>query len=249
MRRNFTLTALFVMVFLFSCGFVSAVDTHPLDAALDISHPLRSDGAVDNNIEANITVRGVDQTVIAFGIMSLNDVTQEHNFTLDKNNNSKTGFYQYCITATNGTLSDTSCFNYEVTITGERTDIAKSMFYILIGGILMIFFLLSLYGSVKIPFKNTKNSNGRLVSINDLKYLKLFLWFCTYILLVFISFAFAWASRSTNWEVGYRILHVIYSFGLAFMLPIFILLMVFAFVNVITDGKIVKEFERNVKPR
>lgn len=78
-------------------------------------------------------------------------------------------------------------FNYwfEVTSTGAGLTTAEGIIYFIGLALAMVFFGLSLYFSVTIPFSNGRD-NGKLVSINKLKYLKLLFIGTTYALLLLI---------------------------------------------------------------
>jgi hypothetical protein len=76
-------------------------------------------------------------------------------------------------------------FWFEVTSTGAGLTTAEGIIYFIGLALAMVFFGLSLYFSITIPFSNGRD-NGKLVSINKLKYLKLIFIGTTYALLLLI---------------------------------------------------------------
>ena len=77
-------------------------------------------------------------------------------------------------------------YNYEVTNSGSDLTIQEGILYVVALVLIFCIFLLSLYFSIVIPFGNGRNIEGKIVSINDLKYLKIFLIACTYMLFLFL---------------------------------------------------------------
>lgn len=215
-----------------------------------ISHPIRIDGAPSSSIVANITVKQpVSNIITAVSNMTYNSNILEHEISLNSGNSSKIGVYEYCISGTNGTVSDTECFEYEVTITGVKPSTSQGIIYFFLGSLSIIFFGLTLFGAIKIKWKNPRNDRGVILGINDLKYLKLFLWFVSYLILIFIFFSFRHVSFIANWDVAGNFFNGTFWFLIVFLLPIFILTVTSAFVSFFADKKILRLIERGFKVR
>jgi hypothetical protein len=168
--------------------------------------------------------------------MTFDSSSEQHFVNLNEGNSSKLGTYSYCISSTNLSLYATSCFSYEVTITGKNATTSESIIYFFLGVLSLFLFSLSLFGAIKIPWKHPRNDRGIIVGLNDLKYAKLFLWFFTYLLLIFIAFAFKHISLIANWDVAGNFLNFVFYLLIGFLLPVFILTMIIGFISVM-DGK------------
>lgn len=118
-RLSYLLLSLFFIVIFFSTN--SAAESFKQWTDVEISHPIRLDGALDPTLTANVTVKNPNgDIIVAFQPMTFTSANGEHNYTVLASNNGVLGIYPYCISATNGTLSDTTCFEYEVTPSGEK---------------------------------------------------------------------------------------------------------------------------------
>lgn len=73
-------------------------------------------------------------------------------------------------------------FDYIVSGSGTTITSAQSTIYVLMLIFSFIIFIGSFYGAKKVPWKNTKSSDGKVISINDAKYFKLFMVLLTYLL-------------------------------------------------------------------
>lgn len=70
--------------------------------------------------------------------------------------------------------------------TGEILSTSQGLVYVVFLGAAIFFFMLSLYGSIKLPWGHQRDEEGKVVTINDLKFVKMFLIAITYIMLMFI---------------------------------------------------------------
>ena len=127
MKQNTSKKALFsylllsLFIFIIFSSTTTAADSFKQWTDVEISIPIRLDGAVDPNLDANITVKNPDgDIIVAFQAMTFTSANGEHNYTVPAASNGVLGIYPYCISATNGSLSDTTCFEYEVTPSGEK---------------------------------------------------------------------------------------------------------------------------------
>lgn len=215
---------------------------------VELSHPIRA-GGIDTTIVANLTVKNPTQDIIGIGLMVFNPQSLEYNITLNTGNSSTIGTYPYCITATNSTSSNTECFSYEVTLTGTQASTSQSITFFLLGIISLVFFGLALFGAIKIPFKHSRNERGYVVGMNDLKYVKVLLWFVSYIMMIFMTFAFRHVSYIANWDTGGLFLNAMFWFLIVFLFPVFVLTFTFGLINFFQDKKIKRMLELNIRVR
>jgi hypothetical protein len=239
---------LFLVMFLL-IPLVSGIPVYTQDDPVDIRHPIRVGGGADPNVIANVTVTDPRNQIIFAGEMTFDVDNEEHSITLPSSNTSRLGVYDYCISSRIDGLNGTGCFQFEITLIGQRATTSQSIVFGFIGFMSLIFFLLALFGSIKIPFKNSRNERGFVVGINDLKYIKLLLWFVTYLLLISLTFSFAHVSQISNWDVGYRIMNGTFAFLIAFLLPTFTLMFTFAIIMFFSDRKKYDMISRNLRVR
>jgi len=117
-------------------------------------------------------------------------VTMNNNYityTIYSNMTSILGVYKVDTHCSNAVDFGLATFEFKITQTGSDLTTGQGILYFIALGIGIVLFFLSLYFSIAIPFKNTRNDNGRIISINKLKYLKIALIPVTYVLLLFVS--------------------------------------------------------------
>jgi hypothetical protein len=215
-----------------------------------ISHAIR-DGSVNPNpsINASLTLKDPLNNVVLYGNMSYNINTLQHNITIPVTNTSQLGIYNYEITANNGTDSETTSFKFEISLIGKRASTSQSVSYLIVAFASIFFFILSFYGAITIPFKNKTNNRNQIIGLNELKYIKILLWFVTYLFLIFIMFSFYNISGISNWELGHRWFYGTFWLLIVFLAPSFVLLITFAFVNFFKDRKLDEMLRRNLTIR
>lgn len=157
------------------------------------------------------------------------------------------GLYNIDVNCNNGVDYGSATYYFEVTATGTNMSTSQSIIYVILFVLGIILFSLSFYGAIKIPFYNTVSGDEETISINDLKYVKIFLWFVSYLLLIWIAFV--------SWNLSYGFLvfnimsemfKVIFYFLLVLLLPIFITLIIISFINYFNDKKIRYALERGM---
>lgn len=174
----------------------------------------------------------------------------QYNYTLSASNLGTTGLYygrQVCCGSVG--CADYS-FSFNVNAQGkEYTSIEGSVYFVLLV-ILVITMGFSLYGSIKIPYKNHKTPEGTLYKINWQKYLKLFLFAVAYTSFIGITY-FAW-------NISYGILeftemagffNFLYRTSYILIYPILLFLFVFTLITFVTDKKNQTMLERGLTIR
>ncbi len=242
MNKSITLLVLLLLVI----PLIPAEEVYRQNQPINIIHSITLNGFPSSTISANITISDPFNEIVAVGTMEFNSNNHQYQYNLTIGNTSRLGLYEYCISASDSGLNKTECFNYEVTLTGDKPTTAQSNIYWVIAFVSIILFLLSLTGAILIPYGNKKNEQGYIVQMNDLKYIKLLLWFITYLILTFITFAFSNISQVANWDVAYRFLNFLFISLISFMLPVFILLIVFSFIRFWEDKKTKQLLNRNL---
>lgn len=167
-------------------------------------------------------------------------------YSLNIPDTTQIGFHQYqtiCSNESNGAFSPT--LYYLVNPTGQQLTTPQAILYLFALILGLVIFILSLFGAIKIPWKNQKNDEGWVVKINDLKYVKLFLWFASYISIIFLTFlawnitdGFLWFNVASRFfQAGFWILA-------SFMFPIIVILFITSVVNFVEDKKNKEKLKR-----
>ncbi|KKK78255.1 hypothetical protein LCGC14_2845400 [marine sediment metagenome] len=77
--------------------------------------------------------------------------------------------------------------DFEVTQTGDTLSTSESIIYSILFLGVLFFFLLCLYGGIVLPFSSERNEEGKIISVQKLKYFKLSLLFLSYLLFVWLT--------------------------------------------------------------
>ena len=93
------------------------------------------------------------------------------NITLTTSN--VTGVYPSRYTCTQAGYSDSDTFEFLINSAGTELTTAEGIVYIFFLIIILIIFGFTLLGAIKLPWKDIKNDEGKLVSVNDLRWVKL----------------------------------------------------------------------------
>jgi len=154
-------------------------------------------------------------------------------------NFSKVGLYNYIIQCNSTTLGGYFEMPLEVTGTGLELTVARSIIYFGFFMLLIFFFIVILLAISKLPEGEERNSEGEIISINSLKYLKSVFLFIEWLLIISIFYlssnlAFAYLGE----QMFAQILFTLFQISLGLTLPIIVIWFVWIFVNIFQDKKI-----------
>jgi len=175
-------------------GLVNAFDnigTYKRNTNLDLNLGCSYNNTYcDNTFSCNITIYNQRGILINNKYMS-NTSYPQYNYTILANNLSINGLYygrQVC-------CGSVGCADYSLEFTinaqGKEYGTIQGSVYAILLVILLLAFGFSLWGSIKIPYKNFTTPEGKLFKINWQKYLKIFLFGIAYTTFIGISY-FAW---------------------------------------------------------
>jgi len=201
---------------------------------------------IGNATECQLTLYYPNQS-IGLDNVSMTKIGDIYNYSFCSNIVS--GQYVYITQCNpNGELGSPIPSDYMVN--GYGTDVTGSQ----IAGYAILLFLsllvlaLTIYGSFAIPFNNNRDEEGKVISINDLKYLRVVGLIFAYLELLFII------SIAKNMALGfllndgiYELFNIIYTFMLAGMLVFFPLLIFFTIVVWMNDKKTQKAIARGIE--
>lgn len=231
----------FVMLYIILISLVSSanfVQNTPVDIKVQC---LNNGTYCSSSGNCNLTILYPSNVLFINNTMTRQPVY--YNLTLP--NSSILGNYQCSFTCCDGGLCSTGDCGFTISPTGLDISTGQSFIYIFLIVMSFIVFLLLLYASIKIPFKNIRNNEGVMVAINQLKWLKVASIGLNYIVLMFIFGLSGALSRNFlaglgienffNW--GYFIL-------LSLLIPFAILSIVLGFIVFITDKRLYKKIKR-----
>ena len=102
-------------------------------------------------------------------------------------NTTSLGSYTYSWNNPCADCSQGDCGNdFEVNAIGTQFTVSQALIYIVGFIVMILMFFIFLYGSFNIPWKHGYDDNGKVVSINQLKYFKIVCIVFTYIMTLFI---------------------------------------------------------------
>lgn len=168
-------------------------------------------------------------------------------FKLNKTTTQVLGAYKVDLHCNNSADYGSATFEYLVTPNGFQLLTSEGIIYFLLLGVLIFIFLLTLYFGLAIPYSNKRDEMENLVSINDLKYLKVFLLFIAYFLLIWIVATMRFITENLLFKTE---LHKVFAWLFwilwAILIPIMSLSFIFLVVAYLQDKKIRKALERGV---
>jgi len=199
----------------------------------------------DNTVLLTISVTAPNgTTVVNNQTMTFNETFFNYSLPTDDN-----GRYEVFIVSPNN-VNTTSTFPYIVNPLGQESTTSRAILQFVILIILFFFFILSLIGSIKIPFKNYKNPDGVIIGVNEIKYLKIILIVVTYILLMFIFGISRRIAETYLLQEGLeRVFNWMFWLMFSFMFPIIILSFVLIIIYAVDNKKIKKALRRGVPIR
>ncbi len=195
------------------------------------------------------TIKYPNGTTILSNVETTQDDTYFY-FDLLNGNTTEIGTYKYCYKCGNSAESVTGCIDFEVTPQGYEVTTSQGIIYAIGGLFVFMLFLISLYFSITLPWKNETSGEKGMLYIEYKKYLKFVMSFVTYLTLMFFFFigkGMSYAFLRSNEIYGFfNVTSSILLIGLA---PILIVSTVFLIFSVITDKKISKCIERGIPVR
>ncbi len=245
------LKLLYLIGILLSLPFVIAEsDTPTYQASTDvnITVPCTNNGTLCSNT-ASCEAMIINPN--ALKIINNQSMTQDigfFNITIDSSNTSVLGPYEFtmCCRDSGQTKCKTLLFN--ITPNGQELSIPQGIIYVVVLLASLFIFCLVLYGAITLPFGNLINSEGWTISVNDLKYVKLFLWFAAYLILIWITFIAKWIAKSFLFlDFADVFFNIIFYSLLVCVLPIFTGLVIFGIWYKLADDKIQQALARGLR--
>ena len=140
-------------------------------------------------------------------------------------------------------------YNFWITPTGRKLETSDSITNLVLTAISLILFLLCLWGGIALPFKNNRNDEGGIISVQKLKYFKVGLIFLSYVFFVWMLNLIL--ALSTNFSIltqYTKFFEVIFSVMNAMSYPIFVFMLIIMAILAWKDLQLKKLLQRGLSP-
>lgn len=201
----------------------------------------------DANFNCTFTIIKPDQTTLVSQAQTTH-IDYLYIYHLNETQTVDHGVYEVTSYCGNGTTSGKLTFYYVLTPTGTIPSTAQSLLYSFLLVVCLFILTLTIIGGVKMDGKNTYTMSG-LVELNHGKYLKMGLFFLSYLFLLFTFFLAYQVSTqflflgfaSTVFEIGHTVLWIAF-------FPIFLVFVVLALIQWVIDIRLADLTKRGLRP-
>jgi len=150
----------------------------------------------------------------------------------------------YCNNSYSGCLASAPM---EITPNGFTITTAQSNIQIIFFVASVFVFLLCLLGAIKIPWSNPRGEDDKIIGINELKYVKLFLIVMSYIVFLLIMAMLRGILFNYIYDIYvYKFFNWAYWILMSGMYPIIVVSLILALIHLLTDKKIRNDIERGL---
>lgn len=213
---------------------------------IDLKVPFEVDGsAANSSAQCNVSIKYPNSTYLKNNAGMTNGGAGEFNITLSTDETSSLGEYEWVAFCCQLSNCAAGYGSFEVTPSGTVPTTAQGIVYLLsllvVGGL----FLLSLYGAITLKWGNPRASTGKVLEISDLKYLKVGLWFISYLLFIFILAIMKGVTGNfLVFNDAYRFFSVTFEISLRMIIPILLGSLGIIIFNVFADKKLYEDLSR-----
>lgn len=240
-----------LFILILSINLINASAIYQQGKDIDLKFPFEVNGSrASTSAQCNISIKYPNSSYIIKLDNATNLGNGEFNYTLNSTKTGEWGTYEWTAFCCDLGNCAAGYGEFEVTTTGNELSIGESIIYIIILVVLIFAFLLFLTGSIKLPFKDVRNDEGSIISINDLKYLKVSCMVFAYLTLMAIFGIMRQISANFLYLNDiYRIFQWMFWFMLSLVYPLIILSVLFMLIVFINSKKMQKFLERGVPMR
>ncbi len=177
---------------------------------------------------------------------NLNMTKNYSSYTYSFSNTSQLGSYKYNVCGDKGGTLTCETIDFIITPNGKIFTTQKSISYIGFLIVLLFVFILTMIGGIKVEWKHKRNDKEEIISINDFRYIKVFLYSMAYIELMFL---FGLSYKLFN-EAGFsgftNFFNLFYQIFLRLMYPIIVLTVVLFVIIFFSNLKLKKKKELGI---
>ena len=243
-----TLTIILILPLVFAETNTRAVDDiFKCDSIINYAKPcFNNNSYCSSSTNCNFTIFNPDNTLFINNQVATNNIAN-YNISLNLSCNNL-GIYKVDMICNDAGSLGAATFYFENSRTGNIITTAEAIIYIVFIIGIIFTLMLSLFGAIRIPFRDTTSpENGLIVSVNDMKYLKVILIVFTYILLMF----FFGVTRSITANFlflngAHRVFNLLYNILFAFVWPLIVLSLLFTILLYVESKKIKNALARGV---
>ena len=216
---------------------------------IDIKLPCSFNGTICNTtVICNVTATYPNTSFILDNVIMTNTGNGMPNATLLDSSiiGNYNGIYSCCV----NDFCDTSPIKFEITPTGSVLSTAQGIVYIIFLIALIFVFSLCLYGAITIKWNHGKDMEGRVISINDLRYVKIFLYVISYPLMMFmVGITRSILANFLFYDNASKVFNWMFWIMFSFMWPIIVLALLITLLNFINSKKLKEALMRGVPLR
>jgi len=174
----------------------------------------------------------------------------DYEFNVDGGNFSEVGLLYYIAACNSSDVGGFTAHNFAVTPDGRIIVEAQGTIYATVIFVAVMLLLITLFFAWSINGENEFTVGGDFVKVNFNKYVKIFLWFMSYQLLLFLSFmVLKTAERFLFFDFITVMFDWLFIILLVGELPLVILIVYFLVLKALFDMKIHEWDKRGLKPR
>ncbi len=191
-----------------------------------------------NTTSVNISTISFPNSTTAVSNKEMTKTAQTFNYSFCNTNVLGTYIYDYFDAEGNTYVND-----FEITPNGKQFTTQNSISYLGFILIILFTFFLTIYGAGRIEWKNKKTQEGKILTINNFKYLKILLYAISYFELMFLFGLSYKVCREASIDGFTNFFNFIYQLFLALIYPLMIFLIIIIFVTWINNKKLIKNIK------
>jgi len=173
--------------------------------------------------------------------LAMTKTNSEYNYTFC--NTSQIGEHFYTVVGDKDGVQSTETISFEVTPNGKEFKPTNSIAYLGFILIILFIFFLTIYGAGKIKWKNKRNNEGKILTINNFRYVKILLYSLAYFELMFL-FGLSYKIFNEAGIDGFpQFFNFIYQLFLNLIYPLMIFLVIIIFIIWINNKKLHKRLK------
>ena len=243
MNKNVLLTLMFCMVFIsFASAQQQSLGTFKSGECVNL---IQTCSDCTYNIISNVLFPN-SSIAITNASMDRDDTYYNYSFC----NTSTLGIYIVNGYGDLGGVKTAWNYDFEITTFGQDLDTSKAIVYLILIIAVFLFFLLTLWGGIALPFKNRRGEEGEIISTGKLKYFKVGLIFMSYVLFIWLANLLFTLANSFNILTQYtKFFEVIFSVMNSASYPIFVFMLILMSAMAWKDLQLKKLLTRGISKR
>lgn len=227
-------------------SLTSAQSVVKQDIEFDLRVPFIVNGTTPSaSATCNVTIEYPNSTLLANGISMTRNANGVYNFTVVASNTSTLGTYEWVTYCCDGAKCASGSDSFEITRSGRTLTTANGIIYLFVIFGLLTLLGLCIWGSIKVPWRNYRDAEDTVISLNNLRYLKMFLIFVSYLVLLYLFSTLNDVSKSFLFLEGVSsFFNIVYVILLVSLAPLVIAFVGLFILSVIVNRKYQEMFER-----